>query len=234
MSGASTALEIGQMNRYLNKTSAFSMVATLMVTLAGTFGSSAAAENTLASPFLGVSTAIVPVAKPLDLDLPPVSKADDSISSLPAPAVAATITPPAAPASSLAELVAARPGSDDMTGEMKCLAGAIYFEARSESLEGQLAVGRVIVARSKSGRFPASYCGVVQQPSQFSFMHGQTMPSVDGQSPLWQKAVAMARIADAGTWQSSAEGALFFHATRVATNWRMTRVAQIDHHIFYR
>ncbi len=205
----------------------------LMVTLTGTIGSSAVAENTIASPFPGSFADIVPVAKPLDLDIQPVSKAGDTISSssLPAPVAA---TPPAIVPSSLEQLVAARPGSSDLTGEMKCLAGAIYFEARSESLEGQLAVGRVIVARTRSGRFPTSYCGVVQQPSQFSFMHGQTMPSVNDQSPLWQKAVAMAKIADAGSWQSTAEGALFFHAARVATNWRMTRVAQIDHHIFYR
>jgi len=121
-----------------------------------------------------------------------------------------------------------------MTDQLKCLAGAIYFEARSESLEGQLAVGRVIVARTKSGRFPSSYCGVVYQPSQFSFVHRQTMPSVNAHSPLWQRAVALARIADANDWQSPAEGALFFHAASVTTNWRAKRIAQIDHHIFYR
>lgn len=121
-----------------------------------------------------------------------------------------------------------------MTDQLKCLAGAIYFEARSESLEGQLAVGRVIVARTKSGRFPASYCGVVYQPSQFSFVHHQTMPLVNAHSPLWQRAVAMARIADANDWQSPAEGALFFHASRVTPNWRAKRIAQIDHQVFYR
>ncbi len=97
-----------------------------------------------------------------------------------------------------------------------------------------MAVGRVIVARTRSGRFPASYCGVVYQHSQFSFVRGQSMPSVDAQSHLWQRAVALAKIADAGSWQSSAEGALFFHAASVSGSARMTRVAQIDHHIFYR
>ena len=117
---------------------------------------------------------------------------------------------------------------------MKCLAGAIYFESRSETLEGQLAVGRVIIARSRSGRFPSSYCGVVYQHSQFSFVRGQTMPEIKDSSPQWQRAVAVARIADAGDWQSRAEGALFFHAATAPMGGRVTRVAQIDHHIFYR
>ena len=60
------------------------------------------------------------------------------------------------------------------------------------------------------------------------------MPDIDTQSHLWQRAVALAKIADAGSWQSPAEGALFFHASRVTGSGRMTRVAQIDHHVFYR
>ena len=75
---------------------------------------------------------------------------------------------------------------------------------------------------------------MVYQHSQFSFIRGQSMPSVDAQSRLWQRALALARIAQAGSWQSPAEGALFFHAARVSDSGRMTRVAQIDHHIFYR
>jgi len=75
--------------------------------------------------------------------------------------------------------VAAQPGSTDVNHELECLAGAIYFEAKSESLEGQLAVGRVVINRAKSGRFPASYCGVVYQRSQFSFIRGGEMPSIN-------------------------------------------------------
>ena len=121
-----------------------------------------------------------------------------------------------------------------MPEEIRCLAGAIYFEARAETLDGQLAVGRVIVARSKSGRFPNSYCGVVFQPSQFSFIRGNAMPVINQQSRNWKTAVAVAEIAHSGAWQSPVEGALFFHARRVAPSWRLHRVAQIDNHIFYR
>ncbi len=229
------------MNRILNRASIISLAATLLVTLLGTSSSSAAAEHTVASPFAGDFSAVIPAATQLGTDVRSASVVNDAAKPLlaqplqtqPLPVPAANV-PVAVAASSLEQLVATRDDAGELTGELKCLAGAIYFEARSESLEGQLAVGRVIIARARSGRFPASYCGVVYQTAQFSFMHGQAMPSVNAQSPLWQKAVAMARIADAGSWQSPAEGALFFHAARIATNWRMTRVAQIDHHIFYR
>jgi spore germination cell wall hydrolase CwlJ-like protein len=174
---------------------------------------------------------VIPAAQPLNPDVPPASHADGAIQptlATPAP------TPPAIAASSLEQLVATQVDSSELTGDLKCLAGAIYFEARNESLEGQLAVGRVIVARTHSRRFPASYCGVVYQPAQFSFIHRAAMPNVDAQSHLWHRAVALAKIADAGSWQSPAEGALFFHAARVTASWRMKRVTQIDHHVFYR
>lgn len=136
-------------------------------------------------------------------------------------------------AASLAELVAAQPRGA-LPRELDCLAGAIYFEAKGESLTGQLAVGRVIVARTQSGRFPASYCGVVLQPSQFSFVRGRSMPNVNRSSAQWQRAAAIARIAHSGAWESPVEGALFFHAKHVSPGWRLTRMARVENHVFYR
>ena len=137
-------------------------------------------------------------------------------------------------APTLVSLVAAQPQPAELPRELNCLAGAIYFEAKSESLSGQLAVGRVIVARSKSGRFPNSYCGVVFQPSQFSFVRGGTMPGIARGSRQWRNAVAIAQIAHGGSWRSPVEGALFFHAARVSPAWRLTRMARVENHIFYR
>jgi spore germination cell wall hydrolase CwlJ-like protein len=147
---------------------------------------------------------------------------------------------PAAPeavveqAGSLAQLVAAHGQPESLSPEMQCLAGAIYFESKGQTLAGQLAVGRVIVGRTKSGRFPESYCGVVYQRSQFSFVRGRSMPAIATRSPAWQQAVAIAQIADAGSWQSPCEGALYFHAARVSPGWHMTRIARVDDHVFYR
>ncbi|WP_308430414.1 cell wall hydrolase [Novosphingobium colocasiae] len=137
-------------------------------------------------------------------------------------------------AATLQEAVADQPVDDTLGSQLRCLASAIYFEARGESLEGQLAVGRVIVNRSQSGRFPASYCGVVLQPSQFSFLRGGRIPGAREASRDWREAVAIARIADAGSWASPAKGALFFHATRVSPRWRLQRIARVDNHVFYR
>ncbi|WCT77411.1 cell wall hydrolase [Novosphingobium humi] len=141
-----------------------------------------------------------------------------------------------APAS-LADLVAAEQeaASAESSQDINCLAGAIYFEAGNEPLDGQLAVGRVIVNRTRSGRFPTSYCGVVYQPSQFSFIHGHHMPAIKTESRRWQNALAIAHIAHDNRWKSSAEGALFFHAARLGSRWQdKVRVAQIENHIFYR
>ena len=135
---------------------------------------------------------------------------------------------------SVADLVARTPIPTSISREMECLAGAIYFEARSETLDGQLAVGRVIVTRAASGRFPNSYCGVVYQPSQFSFVRSNAMPAINRESALWQRAVRIALIAHAGAWRSPVEGAMFFHAAHVSPSWGKIRMARVDNHVFYR
>jgi spore germination cell wall hydrolase CwlJ-like protein len=131
----------------------------------------------------------------------------------------------------VAQLKAATPG----TRELECLATGIYFESKSEPLLGQLAVGKVIVNRAKSGgRFPSSYCGVLFQRGQFSFIRGRSLPSAPRAGRQWQTAVAIARIVDSGLKASAAESALFFHARYVSPGWRLKRIAMIGNHIFYR
>src|SRR3546814_15995181 len=76
------------------------------------------------------------------------------------------------PAATLPALVDATPRPAEVDPELRCLAGAVYFESRGESLAGQLAVAHVIINRAQSGRFPDSYCGVVHQRRQFSFLRG--------------------------------------------------------------
>jgi len=137
-------------------------------------------------------------------------------------------------ADNLAALVNAQSVADDVSGDMKCLACAVYFESKGESLEGQLAVARVIINRAKSGRFASSLCGVVYQPGQFSFVRGGGMPSIRTGSESWREAVAIAQIALDDSWDSKAEGALFFHARRVSPGWGKRQLAAIDNHIFYR
>lgn len=138
------------------------------------------------------------------------------------------------PSGSLGDLVAQLRSSQAGSRELECLAIGVYFEARSEPLAGQLAVGEVIANRARSGRFPSTYCGVLFQRSQFSFVRGGRLPAVPGASRQWQNAVAIARIVDQDLTSSTASKALFFHAKRVSPGWRLKRVASIGNHIFYR
>ncbi|WP_414901080.1 cell wall hydrolase [Sphingomonas flavalba] len=145
----------------------------------------------------------------------------------------AVTTEPADPAS-LAALVSAHTMPDTLDPELRCLAGAVYFEAKSEPLEGQLAVAEVVINRAESGRFPRGICQVIFQRSQFSFVRNGALPPIRTSSRSWKEAVAVAEIAMNDQWQSRAADALFFHATHVSPNWGKDRVVRLGNHIFYR
>jgi len=120
--------------------------------------------------------------------------------------------------------------------QANCLATAVYFEARGESVEGQLAVARVVVNRAASGRYPPDWCSVVKQPAQFSFVrHGQ-FPSIDTASSAWARAQGVARLAVANVVPSVGSDVLWYHANYVAPSWghRLNLVEKIGAHIFYR
>ena len=134
----------------------------------------------------------------------------------------------------LSSKVAALRGSDPGSRELECLAVGIYFESKSEPLAGQLAVGQVIANRAKSGRFASTYCGVLFQRSQFSFVRGHSYPAPARASRQWHNAVAMAKIVDQRLHVSSVPSALFFHAKRVSPRWRLARIGSVGNHIFYR
>lgn len=149
---------------------------------------------------------------------------------LPVPAIGAVT-----PTGDLAGMVAQLSDHEAGSRELECLATGIYFESKSEPLAGQLAVGKVISNRANSGgRFPSSYCGVLFQRGQFSFVRGRSLPSVPRSSKQWRTAVAIAKIVHQGLKDSSVGNALFFHARRVSPGWRLKRVASIGNHIFYR
>jgi spore germination cell wall hydrolase CwlJ-like protein len=135
---------------------------------------------------------------------------------------------------SLLALVDEHASEQPADAELECLAGAIYFESKGEPLAGQLAVAEVVINRSKSGRYPATLCGVVKQRGQFSFVRGGRLPTIPKASPHWRKAVGVAQVAISDLADSPAENALAFHATYVSPGWRMKRVARVGNHIFYR
>jgi spore germination cell wall hydrolase CwlJ-like protein len=120
--------------------------------------------------------------------------------------------------------------------EMRCLASAVYFEARGESAEGQLAVAQVVLNRARHDRYPASICDVVYARGQFSFTFDGRPDVPDNPGAAWRRAEAIAIIAASESWEDLTDEALYFHATHVSPSWRHSKQAtrQIGGHIFYR
>jgi len=151
-------------------------------------------------------------------------------------AVAAPATMPPAKAKPLSELVSAHRAGAELDEEGKCLATAVYFESMGEPLEGQLAVANVVINRAKSGQYPTSWCGVVKQKAQFSFVRAGRFPRISYGSDAWAKAEAIARIAALNLSSVVPNDCLWYHADYVAPRWRnnLRRVEKIGAHIFYR
>lgn len=120
--------------------------------------------------------------------------------------------------------------------EATCLATAVYFEARGESPEGQLAVARVVMNRAASGKYPPTWCGAVKQHLQFSFVRNGRFPTINAGCDAWRKAQAIARLAISNAVPSLSSDVLWYHANYVAPSWgrRLTRAEKIGAHIFYR
>lgn len=113
-----------------------------------------------------------------------------------------------------------------------CLAKNIYFEARGEPNMGKLAVAKVTLNRTKSGKFPDTICAVVYQPYQFSWTK-KPRPQVK-LDKQWQESVRLAKYA-VTTNIPELEGfnALYFHNTSVHPHWNRKKIAKIGNHIFY-
>ncbi|WP_022684717.1 cell wall hydrolase [Sphingomonas phyllosphaerae] len=132
----------------------------------------------------------------------------------------------------LAAAVADQSIRSDVDEDLRCLAGAIYFESRGEPLSGQLAVAEVILNRTRSRRFGGSVCDVVTQKGQFSFVRSGRVPDAPSNDD-WRTAMAVAKVAMKDAWESDAANALYFNHRRVG-HANGTRVASIGNHIFYR
>lgn len=191
----------------------------------------------LAEPLIGTGSTLVPAMAVPEI-INPLTTEDAVEAVLESESPSTEAPPSGAPETKLTgdlpSLVSQLRSSEAGSRELECLAGAIYFESKSEPLSGQLAVGQVVANRSKSGRFPSSYCGVVFQRSQFSFVRGRSLPPIPRSSHQWKTAVAIAKIVDRALQVSTVPKALFFHARRVSPRWRLTRLGTVGNHVFYR
>ena len=167
-------------------------------------------------------------------ELPVVQAVVRTTSTALAPVAPAAAAP--APQMSLTEMVSVHRTGAELDEQGQCLATAVYFESMGEPLEGQLAVANVVINRAKSGRYPTSWCGVVKQKAQFSFVRAGRFPRIDYSCDAWAKAQAIARIAALNLTTALPQDVLWYHADYVAPRWRnnLRRVEKIGAHIFYR
>jgi len=129
--------------------------------------------------------------------------------------------------------------------ELQCLAENVYYESRSESFEGKLAVAQVTINRVNSAKFSDTICGVVKQKNvvngimvcQFSWFCNQAYTKVIRNQYQWEESVIVAKKALTSSVAHDIlhqSYALYFHANYVNPGWKLTRVSQIGNHIFYR
>ena len=131
---------------------------------------------------------------------------------------------------------------DHMGREERCLAEAVYFEARSEPEAGQAAVAQVVLNRVKSGLYPSTICGVVYQNRnrymgcQFSFAcEGKSLRVTEPDA--WARASHVAtNVLNGDTYIANVGSALNYHANYVRPGWAryLERAGTIGHHIFYK
>ena len=130
--------------------------------------------------------------------------------------------------------------------ERECLAKAIYWEARNQSLDGKVAVGFVVINRVNAGLWKDTVCGVVYQGCQFSWVcDGKAKRNLyklknEDEKIAWAEAIALANelLMEYNDLEDVTKGATFFHAHYVKPDWsrwkKVERTVRIDDHIFYR
>lgn len=121
------------------------------------------------------------------------------------------------------------------SAEWKCLATALYFEARGEPIAGQVAVAEVILNRTDLPGYPRSICGVVNQGGQFSYTFDGE-PDTIAEAAAFQRAGRVAAAMLSGAPRVLTRGATHFHTRAVRPGWahRFPRTAAIGDHLFYR
>lgn len=132
----------------------------------------------------------------------------------------------------------------DLMSEKDCITSALYHEARGESREGMLAVMSVIYNRTKSKKFPNSFCGVILQKSQFSYFIGKDIFSMLNVHPANSMDKASHDLANKiaedvmnNSFQTTLpEGTLYYAHKKVKNHWtkKFERVKVIHQHVFYK
>ncbi|SFC97924.1 Cell wall hydrolase CwlJ, involved in spore germination [Bosea sp. CRIB-10] len=131
---------------------------------------------------------------------------------------------------------------ENMAKEQRCLAEAVYFEARSEGEQGRAAVAQVVLNRVKSGLYPNTVCGAVYQNAsrhlacQFTFACEGKSLRITEPGP-WRDAVRIAReVYDGTTYLAEVGASTHYHADYVRPYWarKLKKMDTIGRHVFYK
>lgn len=201
--------------------------------LSGTAGPIPAVRNV---PSANVQLAREPGAEPAVMTFQPIEADKAAVLNAAIPVSSDPILP--------AQAFRANYGAEGIATRMtalECLTAAIYYEAASESSEGQRAVAQVVLNRVRHPAFPHSVCGVAFQGSeratgcQFTFTCDGSLARQ--RNPiLWRRATAVAAAALAGYVERSVGTATHYHTIWVVPYWQssLTKIATVGAHIFYR
>ena len=123
----------------------------------------------------------------------------------------------------------------------RCLAEALYHEARGESVKGQFAVAEVVLNRVDSPLYPDTVCGVVHQGTGKKYQCQFTwtcdgLPDAIRERGAFARAGKIARLMLQGAPRALTQGATHYHTRHVNPRWakRFPRTAEIGLHLFYR
>jgi Cell Wall Hydrolase len=195
------------------------------------------------------ATRVMPETPPLQLaslgpvPLPSETK-PESLSATPVelPPVLSVLPPPAPGVPPPSPIEQLHLEGKSLARAERCLANAIYFEARDQPYKGQVAVAQVVINRAFSGYYPEDICGVVYQNAdhhlacQFTFACDGKRKTI-GERGAWARANRIAKDALAGKAYEQAVGtATHYHAFYVHPNWvrEMKKLVRFGEHSFYR
>ena len=115
-----------------------------------------------------------------------------------------------------------------------CLALNVYWEARNQSVSGQLAVAQVTLNRARDSRYPNDVCEVVFDHHQFSW-YWDGLSDYPSEISAWENALLVASAAMHGSGHADLDHVTHYHAVYSQPYWKdsMTLVATIGDHLFY-
>ncbi len=128
--------------------------------------------------------------------------------------------------------------------DINCLAQTIYFEAKNQPKEGQVAVGVTTLNRTRHELYPNSICGVVYHKTrdgsktlcQYSWVCQKRLKLPKSDDELWLASLQLAKELISGNyahWQKKYSKSLFFHATYAKNHWQRPKISRVGQHIFY-